>query len=289
MPISLFVETFEGLGVTADVGVPSTAPPATPIALVSVAPYVPISVLPTAPIIAGPCEFPFPLSHSLFLLCKSVLFQTTASHFMPCAFLIGPLPTVPSQFEVGSNSTTISDLMSEAAAFFTRFDQPEVNDLGPAEFWGSGPLFVDFHGFRVAEDCVSHLATIYSSRGDFMQGFRLSRSPREHFLRMLRSIMNDIEHNFVDTVSTERILQWRAAIQELISVGFAMEFVLDHLCEVARAFFIKRVQPTVDVINAQIEILKKEVADLEDCRERLLSSIGGPSCFGDQTLISRLR
>ena len=53
--------------------------------------------------------------------------------------------------------------------------------------------------------------------------------------------MNDIEHNFVDTVSTERILQWRAAIQELISVGFAMEFVLDHLCEVARAFFIKRV------------------------------------------------
>ena len=101
--------------------------------------------------------------------------------------------------------------------------------------------------------------------------------------------MNDIEHNFVDTVSTERILQWRAAIQELISVGFAMEFVLDHLCEVARAFFIKRIQPTVDVINAQIEILKKEVADLEGCRERLLSSIGGPSCFGDQTLISKLR
>ena len=160
---------------------------------------------------------------------------------MPCAFLIGPLPTVPSQFEVGSSSTTISDLMSEATAFFTRFDQPEVNDLGPAEFWGSGPLFVDFHDFRVAEDCVSHLATIYSSRGDFMQGFRLGRSPGEHFLRMLGSIMNDIEHNFVDTVSTKRILQWRAAIQELISVGFAMEFVIDHLHEVAQAFFIKRV------------------------------------------------
>ena len=44
--------------------------------------------------------------------------------------------------------------------------------------------------------------------------------------------MNDVEHNFVDTVSTERILQWRAAIQELISVGFAMKFVLDHLREV---------------------------------------------------------
>ena len=54
---------------------------------------------------------------------------------MPCAFLIGPLPMAPSQFEVGSSSITIPDPAHEAAAFFTRFDQPEVNDLGPADFW----------------------------------------------------------------------------------------------------------------------------------------------------------
>ena len=184
---------------------------------------------------------------------------------MPCAFLIGPLPAAPSQFEVGNSSATISDPVSEAATFFTYFDQPEVNDLGPIKFWGFGPLFVDFHGFRVLEDCVSHLATIYSSRGDFMQGFRLGRSAREHFLRILGSVMNDIEHNFVDTVSIERILHWRVAIQELI--------------------IMKRVQPAVDAIDARIEILKKEVADLEGRRERLLSNIGGPSRFGDQTLI----
>ena len=59
---------------------------------------------------------------------------------MPCAFLIGPLPTTPSQFEVGSSFVTISNPMSEAVALFTRFDQPEVNDLGPVQFWGSGPL-----------------------------------------------------------------------------------------------------------------------------------------------------
>ena len=131
---------------------------------------------------------------------------------MPCAFLIGPLPIAPSQFEVGSSSATFLDPVSEAATFFTRFDYPEVNDLGLAEFWGSGPPFVDFYGFRVLEDCVSHLAMIYSSCSDFMQGFRLDRFARDHFLRMLGSVMNDIKHNFVNTVSTERILQWRAAI-----------------------------------------------------------------------------
>ena len=97
--------------------------------------------------------------------------------------------------------------------------------------------------------------------------------------------MNDIKHSFIHTVSTERILQLRAVIQELISVGFAMEFILDHLCEIARALFTRRVQPTVNEIDARIEILKKEVADLEGRRERFLSSISGPNRLGDQTLI----
>ena len=51
---------------------------------------------------------------------------------------------------------------------------------------------------------------------------------------------------------------------------------------------MKRVQPAVVAINTWIESLKKEVADLEGRCESLLSSIGGPSHFGNQTLISGL-
>ena len=36
--------------------------------------------------------------------------------------------------------------------FLARFDQPEFNDLGPADFWASGPPYVDFYGFEVPED-----------------------------------------------------------------------------------------------------------------------------------------
>ena len=72
-------------------------------------------------------------------------------------------------------------------------------------------------------------------------------------------------------------------------MSFTVEFVLDHLREVARAFFMKRVQPAVNAIDVRIKILKKEVADFEGRRKSLLSSIGGPSRFGDQTLISGLR
>ncbi|KAK9991365.1 hypothetical protein SO802_026350 [Lithocarpus litseifolius] len=166
--------------------------------------------------------------------------------------------------------------------------QPEVNDLNLADFWGSGLPYVDFHGFRVPRDCVSHLEAVYSSRGDFMQGLSLHSSAREHF-EVVGSVMNDIKHNFVDTISAERILQWRVAVQELVSVDFAVEFILDHLHEIVRPFFIKKVQPAVDAIDTRIEALRKEVVDLEGHREHLFSSIGGSSHFRDQTLISKLR
>ena len=162
---------------------------------------------------------------------------------------------------MGSSSATVLDPVSEVEAFFTRFDQPEVNNLDPTEFWGAGSSYVDFHGFRIPGECASHLEAIYRNRGDFMRGFLLGRSTREHFLKLLGSVMNDIEHNSINNVSIERILQWRAAVQELIQVGFAVEFMLDHLREIARDFFMKKVQPTVNV---------------------------GSSRFGDQTLISGL-
>ena len=72
-------------------------------------------------------------------------------------------------------------------------------------------------------------------------------------------------------------------------MGFAVEFILDHLREIARAFFMRRVQLAVDAIDTHIEALRKEVVDLKGRRKRLLSSIGGSSRFGDQPLIFRLR
>ena len=83
-------------------------------------------------------------------------------------FPSGSILTAPSQFEVDSSSAIVPDPISEAATFFTCFDQLEVNDLDPTYFWGSEPPYVDFHDFRVPEDCASHLESIYSNCGDFM-------------------------------------------------------------------------------------------------------------------------
>ena len=51
---------------------------------------------------------------------------------------------------------------------------------------------------------------------------------------------------------------------------------------------MRKVRPAIEPIDVRIELLKKEVADLEGRREHLLSGISGPSRFGDQSLISGL-
>ena len=56
------------------------------------------------------------------------------------------------------------------------------------------------------------LEEVYRSCGDFMWGFLLGRFARELFLKLLGSVMNDIKHNFIDIVSTERILQRKVAV-----------------------------------------------------------------------------
>ena len=98
------------------------------------------------------------------------------------------------------------------------------------------------------------MKAVYNSCGDFMQGFLFGQSTKEHFFKLLGCIMNAIEHNFIITVSAKRMFQWRASVQELIRVGFAVEFLLDHLREIARAFFTKKVQLAMDAIDAHIEI-----------------------------------
>ena len=46
-----------------------------------------------------------------------------------------------------------------------------------------------------------------------------------------------------------------------------MEFILKHLREIARALFVRKVRPAIEAIDVRIELLKKEVADLEGRRD----------------------
>ena len=178
----------------------------------------PTSAIPVAPTPMGPGNFlPLVLSSIKAFIIKSIpsfcLFLVNsccALYFFSGSTFVEVALT--SQFEVGSSSTTVPDLASEAASFFARFDLPETNDLDPSDFCGARAPYMDFHGFWVLGECITYLEEIYNSCRDFKQGFLFGRFAREHFLKLLGSVMNNIKHSFIDTVFAERILQWRVVV-----------------------------------------------------------------------------
>ena len=113
----------------------------------------PTSAIPVAPTPMGPGNFlPLVLSSIKAFIIKSIpsfcLFLVNsccASYFFSGSTFVEVALT--SQFEVGSSSTTVPDLASEAASFFARFDLPETNDLDPSDFCGARAPYMDFHGF----------------------------------------------------------------------------------------------------------------------------------------------
>ena len=120
---------------------PSATTPTTPIA--------PVSAIPTVPVSAVPLYLFLPFPHLPF--SRVLVSFSTPPLFFSCEFvapnlcflvscsLLGPLPTILSQFKVGSSSAMVPDPVGEAAAFFACFDQSKINDLDLANFWGSDP------------------------------------------------------------------------------------------------------------------------------------------------------
>lgn len=124
--------------------------------------------------------------------------------------------------------------------------------------------------YYMPDDSIDHLRAILKKQGDFTKHFPLGLVAGECFLKLLGSMLNDIQHNFLDTSSTKRILKWRAIIQELFDIKFKVHFVMEHICTIAHAYFRQGAKSVVDSIDVQIANMKKKLAELEARRTSFL-------------------
>lgn len=140
-------------------------------------PTIPAFAVPAAPTPMGPGNFLTFVFSSIKIFIISFIYFLRLFFMGLCCTLCSLSVSFPievdltSWFEVSSSFIAIPNPASEAAAFFTQFDQAETNDLDLSDFCGVGSPYIDFHGFRVPEECITCLEVIYSSRGDFMQEF----------------------------------------------------------------------------------------------------------------------
>ena len=127
----------------------------------------------------------------------------------------------------------ISVVPAEILDFFCEFDRVTVSQYRPQHFWVFDRAEVEFHGSWVPRDGVQFLEAMWKKFGNFIAYFKLGVFVGGSMLTLLCCVLAQMRNTNLDDVTKAKILEWKSIVQELMKEGFYLDFILDHLREVA--------------------------------------------------------
>jgi hypothetical protein len=219
---------------------------------------------------------------NLLFLCLLPLFVT----FSPPFFLFWSDVEAPVLVEKESVAHVVSAAPSSSqtqsaveviipgrvAAFFASFEERAPNPYPDWHFWRfEGPL-VAYGNFWVYQDAVPLLQGLSAKFGDFTTHFKFGAGFGGPMLSLLGSVLADMRRTSFKTLSEPKILSWRSVVQDLIAMGFDLDFMLEHLRKVARKFFGEAIVSEMKIVQEQISSLQSTLAVLVSYQGELMSA-----------------
>ena len=129
------------------------------------------------------------------------------------------------------------DLDSRLSSFLARFDLMEFNSLPASHFYSFGSSYGSFLCFSVPVEGLPLLESLLKSHEDFTSGFRGGIFLGNILMELLCAMLVSLRDSFVDSLSEERLLEWRGVVQDLFEAKFNLSFLLDHLRLLAHMLF----------------------------------------------------
>jgi len=186
----------------------------------------------------------------------------------------------------------VPDLDSRLSSFLARFDLMEFNSLPASHFYSFGSSYGSFLRFSVPVESLPLLESLLKSHGDFTSGFRGAVFQGNILMELLCAVLVSLRDSSVDSLSEERLLEWKGVVQDLIEAKFNLSCLLDHLRLLARMLFQRQTSRSIDVeIAAAEETLArahKALQDLKVKQQRILSSLTVPVIPPDGSLLAGL-
>ena len=136
------------------------------------------------------------------------------------------------------------------------------------------------------------LESLLKSHGDFTSGFRGGIFLGNILMELLCVVLVSLRNSFVDSLSEERLLEWRWVVQDLLEAKFNLSFLLDHLRLLAHMLFQRQSSKSIDVeIAVAEETLARALKVLQDLKvkqQRILSASTVPFIPPDGSLMAGL-
>lgn len=122
-----------------------------------------------------------------------------------------------------------SDPASRLPTFLARFDLLEFNSLPASHFCHFGPSYGSFLRFSVPVEGLPLLEGLFKSHGDFTLGFRGGVFLGNILMELLCAVLISLRDSSLDSLSEEKLLEWRGVVQDLLEAKFNLSFLLEYL------------------------------------------------------------
>ena len=152
---------------------------------------------------------------------------------------------------------TVSNPDSGLPAFLARFDSLEFNSLPVSHFHCFRPLFGNFRRFSVPVEGLPLLEGLFKAHGDFTSGFGGGVFLGNILMKLLCPVIISLRDSSPNSLSEERLLEWRGVVQDLVEAKFNLSFLLEYLRSLGHMLFQRKVSKDLD---AEIAAAKEGLA-----------------------------
>ena len=184
------------------------------------------------------------------------------------------------------------DPASRLPTFLAHFDLLEFNSLPAGHFHHFGPSYGSFLYFSVPMEGLPLLEELFKRHVDFTSGFKGGVFLGNIVMELLCAVLISLKDSSLDSLSEEKLLEWRGVVQDLLEAKFNLSFLLEYLRSLAHALFQRQASRSIDAeIAATEEALArahKTLHDLKIKRQRVLSSSAVPAISSDGSLLAGL-
>ena len=134
------------------------------------------------------------------------------------------------------------------------------------------------------------LEGLFKRHGDFTSGFREGVFLGNILIELLCAVLISLKDSSLDSLSEEKLLEWRGVVQDLLEAKFSLSFLLEYLHSLAYALFQRQASKSIDakIAAAEEALARAHKQDLKIKRQRVLSSLAVPAVSSDGSLLAGL-
>ena len=136
------------------------------------------------------------------------------------------------------------------------------------------------------------LEGLLKAHGDFTSGFKGGVFLGNILMELLCTMLISLRGSFLDSLSKERLLEWRGVVQDLMEAKFDLSFLLKYLQSLAHMLFQRKVSKDLDteiaIAEEALAHAHKALQDFKVKKQLVLSSLTVPTIPSRGSLLTGL-